>query len=71
MNSPTARSLAIAYDATTDVVTIEGIRYAGELFRGIGIGPTERWFKIVKREDGLVTLTVAAPGMRLVDEREY
>lgn len=54
----TEKALAIQYDADTDVVTIEGIRYAGVLFRGMGgqfgIGTI---VQIVARKDGVVTMT--------------
>ena len=50
-------SLQFSYDEARDVLTIEGIRYSGELFRGIGLEtPVGAWIQIVKREDGVVTL---------------
>lgn len=54
-----AQPLRLGYDKRTDVLTIEGVRYHGDLFRGLGIGPTPvgRWLRIVKVEaDGVVTI---------------
>lgn len=45
------------YDPASDVLTIEGVRYSGVLFRGLGmIRPSDRPFQIVAREDGVITL---------------
>lgn len=49
--------LALDYDASSDILTIEGIRYSGIVFREFG-----RWLppgavlRFVKREDGAVTI---------------
>jgi hypothetical protein len=48
--------LAFSYDPLTDVLIINGIRYAGHLFRGLAIAPPGNWVRIVKRANGLVTL---------------
>lgn len=52
------KPLKIEHDQEKDTVTIEGMRYAGELFRsfslgGIALGVT---FSILKRQDGVLTL---------------
>lgn len=49
-------SLRYSYDPYTDVLTVEGHKYSGALFRGfayLAVGTTVR---IINREDGLVTL---------------
>jgi len=59
MNDPTERDppLAVSYDAATDVLMIDGHRYAGAVFRGIGwkTRPSE-WIQIVERRDGLIMI---------------
>jgi len=52
-------SLAFSYDPDKDELTIEGVRYSGELFRQYGIGPSpaDRWHRIVeRREDGQLVI---------------
>ena len=59
MSEPT---LSIDYDRTTDMLTIEGIKYSGGLFRQLGTAglAVGRWFQIVARsEDGSLTLRTA------------
>jgi hypothetical protein len=52
-----ARALAAgAYDPTADTITIYGVKYAMELFKHLGIGPVGRWLRVIKREDGVITL---------------
>lgn len=48
--------LSISYDRTSDVLMIDGVRYAGDLFRTMGIGPTGRPIIVTRKEDGVVTL---------------
>jgi hypothetical protein len=55
-------TLAIYYDEPRDIVTIEGIRYSGELFRSFDIAPTGTLLRIMARDDGIVTLQKYAPG---------
>jgi hypothetical protein len=58
INVVSMEPLKIDYDFETDVVTIEGIRYAGGLFRGLGIGGLEPGtaLRIVNRDDGVLTV---------------
>lgn len=45
------------YDAEQDVMTIEGIRYSGELFRELGFSAqVGQLLRVVERTDGVVTL---------------
>jgi hypothetical protein len=46
----------ISYDDQTDIVEIYGVRYAASLFRQLTIGPIGSTFRLVQREDGMVTL---------------
>jgi hypothetical protein len=50
-------TLRFEYDPFADVLTIEGVKYAGEVFRGLGLTPPGKWVRIVDRRDGVVTLT--------------
>ena len=46
-------------DGRGDILTIEGFRYSGELFRlwaGKGILRLGEPFRIIKREDGVITI---------------
>jgi hypothetical protein len=52
------KPLQFSYDAIRDVLTIEGVQYSGGLFREFGLGPLNRPLKIIKREDGLVTVQI-------------
>lgn len=44
------------YSQANDVLEVEGVRYAGELFRGLGVLPLNTFVKLVAREDGVLTL---------------
>jgi len=57
MNEP----LKIEFEPN-DVVVIEGVRYACELFRGIGVFPVGRLIRIVARDDDVLTIHQYAPG---------
>jgi hypothetical protein len=48
----------IQVDVANDIITIHGVRYAGALFAHLGFGPVGGTFKIVAREDGVVTLAM-------------
>ncbi len=53
-----SNALRFSYDNQRDELIIEGVRYSGDLFRGLGFGPTPagRWLRIVKIDDGVVTI---------------
>ena len=44
------------YDPAKDILTIYGVKYSGELFSGLGLGPVGMSFTILAREDGALTL---------------
>ncbi len=46
----------ISYDPEREVLTIDGINYARSLFSGLGLGPIGKAFRIIARDDGVVTL---------------
>jgi hypothetical protein len=48
--------LNFSYDERTDSITIEGVKYHGDLFRKLGIAPVGSLIEIVAREDGVLTL---------------
>lgn len=60
--------LAFSYDDQTDTLTVSGVKYAGELFRALGFGPVDSWIKIVKRDDGVLTIFNAPKGARIAWE---
>jgi hypothetical protein len=62
---PTMRTdpepMTISYDEKKDVVTICGVKYTGEFFRGFNRAE-DKWFRVTKREeDGSVTLHQPGP----------
>jgi hypothetical protein len=51
------KPLQFSYDQAKDVITIEGIKYAGDLFRGLGFGLQHgQLFRVVSRDAGVLTL---------------
>lgn len=51
------RLLSFSYDPRADVLTVESVKYAGGLFRDLGmLDVVGDCFEIVKREDGVVWL---------------
>lgn len=50
-------TLIYEYDEQRDVLTVEGVQYAGELFRSFGMLPPGTVLRIDKREDGVLTVT--------------
>ncbi len=51
----------ISYDDEGQWFEIFGVRYAVDLFRGLGVGPIGATFKVIAREDGVITLQTVAP----------
>ena len=51
--------LNFSYDYSKDVMTIDGIKYSGELFRGLAFKIVEdEYFQIIERENGVITVQV-------------
>lgn len=47
----------ISYDSETDVVIIDGLKFAREVFAFMASEPTPgRWYRLIKREQGVVTI---------------
>lgn len=46
----------ITYDVATDVVTIDGIKYARELFKHFAASPYGTTYRIVERLDGVIAI---------------
>ncbi len=61
-DTPAPPALSYAYDPATDVMEIEGMRYTGSLFRHFAKGglALDVPMKIVKREEGVITLQAIA-----------
>lgn len=64
VSSAQPRDLPHAYDPYTDVPTICGVQYSGELFRQLGGGlALHRAFELIAREpDGTITIRTLAAG---------
>lgn len=61
--------LIVEYDWYTDVITIEGMRYSGDLFREFGGGlAVGEYFQLIERKDGLITIRRLSPIRVLVRE---
>jgi hypothetical protein len=54
-NLPTT-GLSYSYDEDNDVLTIEGVKYAGDIFRTLGLAPVGTTIRIEGREDGVVAV---------------
>jgi hypothetical protein len=52
MNDP----LLIVQDVPSDLVYIEGIRYAGVVFRSMMLAEPGTWLRIEERRDGTITV---------------
>jgi hypothetical protein len=56
--------LSFSYDLVMDILTVEGVKYSGDLFRQlagketntVALLPLNRPFEIEKREDGVIWL---------------
>jgi len=65
--------MELSYDSENDIVTIEGTRYSGDIFRnfgqsGLGVG---RIVEIIEAKDGMIVLrNHVGLGKWLNDERE-
>lgn len=46
----------ITIDLERNLITIYGVCYSLQCFEYLGLGPIGTWLRIVKREDGVVTL---------------
>lgn len=52
MNQP----LRVEYDATSDLVVIDGLRYSGEVFRSLALVAPGTWFRVEGRCNNTVHL---------------
>lgn len=58
-----SQRLKYRYDVTKDLMTIEGLRFAGDFFRQFGHAmPLDTPMKITVREDGFITVVQIEPG---------
>lgn len=56
-------ALEMSYDEASDILTIEGIRYAGELFRQFGkVMPLNTPLKLLSRDNGVLVVAQMEPG---------
>lgn len=51
--------MKIEYDTENDVLVIEGVKYAADVFRTLGIAPVGALFRLIeRREDGVIALNI-------------
>ncbi len=59
----------VTYDAGTDILTVDGVRFSLGAFRDMASPLFNRWMKIIGRKDGVVTITsVGDPYTKLFDD---
>ena len=58
--SPPQLSLSISYDYLTDIFTIEGVKYSGQMFRMLGVAEPGTWLRIDERKDQMLQLTTVS-----------
>jgi len=63
-------TLAYSYDRVADVMTIEGVKYSGELLRQLGVIPVGSLIRVVGRQDGVLTLRVVIDKTKEDEEHE-
>ena len=56
VGASTVRPDWLEYDQVGHILTIYGVKYSGDLFSGLGLGPVGMSFTILAREDGALTL---------------
>ena len=54
-------ALKFSYDRDTDVLTIEGVRFAGGLFRTLAWPRDDRWYRFVRQGPDLVVTVIDMP----------
>jgi hypothetical protein len=54
----------VSFDPVTDCLTVEGIRYDGQMFRNVARWAIGSQYRIIKREDGIVTMARITGGRR-------
>lgn len=64
----TDQTIEMVYDRDRDIVTINGVKYAGAFFRSFGIhgAPVGSLLRIIKRDDGTLTVEKFAPGETVI-----
>lgn len=54
--------LDFSYDESTDILTIEGVKWSGDLLRKMCTElPLGKWFRMVERADGVITIGTVSP----------
>jgi hypothetical protein len=48
--------LDVRYDRESDVLTIAGVKYTGELFRALGLASPGTWLRVESRVDDVITV---------------
>lgn len=62
MTALKTETLNFSYNEDADVITIEEIKYAGDLFRGMALFPVNTKFRIVERcSSGVLTVEQLEP----------
>ena len=56
-------ALNVDYDQHRDVLTVDGVRYAGHLFRLLALCEPGTWLRLEDRRDGLVSVFTPGPNL--------
>ena len=55
--------LQVEYDQHNDVLTVDGVRYSGHIFRTLALCEPGTWLRFEDRRDGVVSLFTPGPGL--------
>jgi hypothetical protein len=56
-------ALKVDYDQHTDVLTVDGVRYSGHIFRTLALCAPGTWLRFEDRRDGVVSVFTPGPEM--------
>ena len=56
-------ALIIEQDAARDIVTINGVKYSGHLFRTLALCEPGTWLRFEGRRDGAITVFTPGPDL--------
>lgn len=57
--------LEVSYDRESDILTVNGMRYSGAVFRAYALCPVGTAVQFIERADGCITLRKIVPGQPL------
>ncbi len=56
-------ALSVEYDQRRDVLTVDGVRYSGHLFRTLALCEPGTWLRFEDRRDGVITVFTTGADM--------